>query len=186
VLCFHYFSLLFFSSVYLCVWLFCLNVYLCTICMSSAFGGQKKVLDSLDYKWLWSRAVVAHTFNPSTWEAEAGWFLSSRSAWSTKVSSRTARATQRNPVSPPPPKKNPNDYESPPPIHWPSVGKIPAAVLESPTEAIPGILLFHGLHYSTRSDLAIGNWMCAISVVFSTQKTQSSLSWMKGIQKDFF
>jgi hypothetical protein len=28
--------------------------------------------------------VVAHTFNPSTWEAEAGGFLSSRSAWSTK------------------------------------------------------------------------------------------------------
>ena len=31
-----------------------------------------------------SRAVVAHTFNPSTWEAEAGEFLSSRPAWSTK------------------------------------------------------------------------------------------------------
>jgi hypothetical protein len=29
-----------------------------------------------------SRAVVAHTFNPSTWEAEAGRFLSSRPAWS--------------------------------------------------------------------------------------------------------
>jgi hypothetical protein len=35
-------------------------------------------------------------FNPSTWEA--GGFLSSRPAWSTE-SSRTARATQRNPVS---------------------------------------------------------------------------------------
>jgi hypothetical protein len=33
--------------------------------------------------------VVVHTFDPSTWEAEAGGFLSSR----------TARATQRNPVS---------------------------------------------------------------------------------------
>jgi hypothetical protein len=33
--------------------------------------------------------MVAHTFNPSTWEAEAGGFLSSR----------TARALQRNPVS---------------------------------------------------------------------------------------
>jgi hypothetical protein len=32
---------------------------------------------------------VAHTFNPSTWEAEAGRFLSSR----------TARAIQTNPVS---------------------------------------------------------------------------------------
>jgi hypothetical protein len=31
--------------------------------------------------WL---GVVAHAFNPSTWEAEAGGFLSSRPAWSTK------------------------------------------------------------------------------------------------------
>jgi hypothetical protein len=31
-----------------------------------------------------SQAVVAHAFNPSTWEAEAGGFLSSRPAWSTK------------------------------------------------------------------------------------------------------
>jgi hypothetical protein len=30
------------------------------------------------------RAVVAHACNPSTWEAEAGGFLSSRPAWSTK------------------------------------------------------------------------------------------------------
>ena len=29
-------------------------------------------------------AVVVHAFNPSTWEAEAGGFLSSRPAWSTK------------------------------------------------------------------------------------------------------
>jgi hypothetical protein len=43
---------------------------------------------------------VAHAFNPSTWEAETGRFLSSRPAWSTdRVSSRTARATQRNTVS---------------------------------------------------------------------------------------
>jgi hypothetical protein len=28
--------------------------------------------------------VVAHAFNPSTWEAEAGEFLSSRPAWSTE------------------------------------------------------------------------------------------------------
>jgi hypothetical protein len=31
-----------------------------------------------------SRAVVAHAFNPSTQEAGAGGFLSSRPAWSTK------------------------------------------------------------------------------------------------------
>jgi hypothetical protein len=30
------------------------------------------------------RVVVAHTFDPSTWEAEAGGFLSSRPAWSTE------------------------------------------------------------------------------------------------------
>jgi hypothetical protein len=41
--------------------------------------------------------VVAHTFDPSTWEAETGGFLSSRSLVY-RVSSRTARATQRNPV----------------------------------------------------------------------------------------
>jgi hypothetical protein len=42
-----------------------------------------------------SRAVVAHVFNPSTQEAEAG-----RSpSLIYRVSSRTARATQRNPVS---------------------------------------------------------------------------------------
>jgi hypothetical protein len=41
---------------------------------------------------------VAHTFNPSTWEAEAGRFLSEASLVY-KVSSRTARAIQRNPVS---------------------------------------------------------------------------------------
>jgi hypothetical protein len=46
-----------------------------------------------------SREVVAHAFNPSTWEAEAGGFLSSRPAWDYRVSSRTARTAQRNPVS---------------------------------------------------------------------------------------
>jgi major histocompatibility complex class I len=29
-------------------------------------------------------AVVAHAFNPSTWEAESGVSLSSRPAWSTE------------------------------------------------------------------------------------------------------
>jgi hypothetical protein len=31
-----------------------------------------------------SQAVVVHAFNPSSWEAEAGGFLSSRPAWSTE------------------------------------------------------------------------------------------------------
>jgi major histocompatibility complex class I len=35
---------------------------------------------------IWEPGVVVHAFNPSTWEAEAeaGGFLSSRPAWSTK------------------------------------------------------------------------------------------------------
>jgi hypothetical protein len=44
------------------------------------------------------QAVVAHAFKLSTWEAEAGEFLSEGSLVY-RVSSRTARATQRNPVS---------------------------------------------------------------------------------------
>jgi hypothetical protein len=44
--------------------------------------------------------MMAHAFDPSTWEAEAGRFLSSRPACLFyRVSSRTARYTQRNPVS---------------------------------------------------------------------------------------
>jgi hypothetical protein len=50
-------------------------------------------LDGMEGICLWIRniikngfkpGVVAHTFNPSTREAEAGRFLSLRSAWSTK------------------------------------------------------------------------------------------------------
>jgi hypothetical protein len=44
---------------------------------------QKPILfQILKYlKWL---CMLAHTFSPSTWEAEAGGFLSLRPAWSTK------------------------------------------------------------------------------------------------------
>jgi hypothetical protein len=42
--------------------------------------------------------MVAHAFNPSTREAEAGRFLS-EAILIYRVSSRPARATQRNPVS---------------------------------------------------------------------------------------
>ena len=55
--------------------------------------------------------VVAHAFNPSTWEAEAGGFLSEASLVY-KVSSRIARAIQRNPVSEPPPKKQTNKQKN--------------------------------------------------------------------------
>jgi hypothetical protein len=46
-----------------------------------------------------SRAVVARTFNPSTREAEAGGFREFEASLVYKVSSRIARAIQRNPVS---------------------------------------------------------------------------------------
>jgi hypothetical protein len=51
---------------------------------------------ALDNKEL-SPGAVAHAFNPSTREAEAGGFLEASLVY--KVSSRTARAIQRNPVS---------------------------------------------------------------------------------------
>jgi hypothetical protein len=44
----------------------------------------KYAFNSSYIKKILSRAVVMHAFNPSTWEAEAGGFLSSRPAWSTK------------------------------------------------------------------------------------------------------
>jgi hypothetical protein len=44
-----------------------------------------------------SRVVVAHAFNPSTWEAEA--ISEFKASLVYRVSSRTARAIQRNPVS---------------------------------------------------------------------------------------
>jgi hypothetical protein len=46
-----------------------------------------------------SWAVVAHVFNPSTWEAEVGGSQEFEASLVYRVSSRTARATQRNPVS---------------------------------------------------------------------------------------
>jgi hypothetical protein len=48
--------------------------------------------------------VVVHTFNPSTWEAEADEFLSSR----------TVRATQKNPVSKNQKKKKKKEASFPP------------------------------------------------------------------------
>jgi hypothetical protein len=62
-------------------------------------NAHKIKLNELFIKESFSQVAVVHAFNPSTWEAETGRFLSSRPAWSTKVSSRTARAIQRNPVS---------------------------------------------------------------------------------------
>jgi hypothetical protein len=54
-----------------------------------------------------SRGAVAHTFNPSTWEAEAGLVSELEDSVVYRVSSRTAGAIKRNPCgnTPPPPKK---------------------------------------------------------------------------------
>ena len=41
---------------------------------------------------------MAHAFNPSTWEAEAGGFLSFEASLLYTVSSRTAKAIQRHPI----------------------------------------------------------------------------------------
>jgi hypothetical protein len=43
--------------------------------------------------------MVAHAFDPSTQEAEAGGSLEFEASLAYKMSSRTARAIQRNPVS---------------------------------------------------------------------------------------
>ena len=43
--------------------------------------------------------MVADAFGPSTWEAKAGGFLEFEARLVYIVSSRTAKATQRNPVS---------------------------------------------------------------------------------------
>jgi hypothetical protein len=61
-------------------------------CLCQAWWSQVRILfvlfiTKLDYFWRKEMSllgVVEHTFNPSTWEAEAGRFLSSRPAWSTE------------------------------------------------------------------------------------------------------
>ena len=49
--------------------------------------------------------VVAHAFNPSSWEAEAGGFLSSRPAWSTERGPGQPGLQRETLSQPPPPKK---------------------------------------------------------------------------------
>jgi hypothetical protein len=48
-------------------------------------GGGVSPVPIVSFKNIASEpGMVVHTFNPSTWEAEAGEFLSSRPAWSTE------------------------------------------------------------------------------------------------------
>jgi hypothetical protein len=74
-----------------------ISVCLIPRCFSNKSKNEVQCKKDLTFKKeLTCQAVVAHAFNPSTWEAEAGRFLSSRPAWSTEP--RTARETQRNPA----------------------------------------------------------------------------------------
>jgi hypothetical protein len=60
----------------------CLNVikvYYIFVC-TKFLSPKNKCVKKKKISW----AVVVHAFNPSTWEAEAGGFLSSRPAWSTE------------------------------------------------------------------------------------------------------
>jgi hypothetical protein len=65
-----------------------------TFFLKNILVGYRNILNKNVYS---SPVVVAHAINPGTWEAEAG-----RSEFEAslvyKVSARTARATQRNPV----------------------------------------------------------------------------------------
>jgi hypothetical protein len=57
-----------------------------------------------------SQAVMEHAFNISTWEAEAGGFLSLRPAWSTKFQDReTLSQKKKNPKT-----KNQNQNQTKP------------------------------------------------------------------------
>ena len=56
------------------------------------------IISSAENAVLW-HALVVHTFMPSTREAEAGGSLEFQASPVYRVSARTARAPQRNPVS---------------------------------------------------------------------------------------
>jgi hypothetical protein len=63
-----------------------------------SFSSRYVYSTQFSLKSIISTGVVAHTFNPSTREAEAGGLLNLRPGLVYRVSSRTARAIQRNPV----------------------------------------------------------------------------------------
>jgi hypothetical protein len=56
------------------------RVFYVTSCVAFVFLFKKKTKKKNYYQL----GVVVHAFNSSTWEAEAGEFLSSRTAWSTE------------------------------------------------------------------------------------------------------
>jgi hypothetical protein len=67
----------------MCVYV-CVRVYVC-MCMCVCMYVRSWILKGgLSQERERNQVVLAHTFNPSTQEAEAGRSLSSRSAWSTE------------------------------------------------------------------------------------------------------
>jgi hypothetical protein len=64
--------------------------------------------------------MVAHAFNPSTWEAEADGFLSSRPAWSTEQSEfqDSQGYTEKPCLKTPPPNKQTNKQTQKHQTHW--------------------------------------------------------------------
>jgi hypothetical protein len=57
---------------------------LACLCSALSLHLQQSRIPAYIKMGLPSWAVEAHAFNPSTWEAEAGGFLSLRPAWSTE------------------------------------------------------------------------------------------------------
>jgi hypothetical protein len=76
--CFIFFN---FHKIIICcmIWLVFPGIRTCRLQQFISQINQSVTLKTRDQP-----GVVAHAFNPSTWEAEAGGFLSSRPAWSTK------------------------------------------------------------------------------------------------------
>jgi hypothetical protein len=71
---------------YMCVVVAYVCIYVWVVLVTETFTLKIIMLNRFTFieKDRIGRAVVVHAFNPSTWEAEAGGFLSSRPAWSTK------------------------------------------------------------------------------------------------------
>jgi hypothetical protein len=60
-------------------------IFMTALSMMDQIWQQPEYPQTMNVKRKCSPAgVVAHAFNPSTWEAEAGGFLSLRPAWSTE------------------------------------------------------------------------------------------------------
>lgn len=55
---------LFLFQIVLCMWTFCLFVYMCTMCVPSAQGGQKRVLDTLGLELC---VIVSYYVDAGNW-----------------------------------------------------------------------------------------------------------------------